>query len=166
MAYSPIPTVPVHNITIQNSPDEDQANNSYSAMASNMGNFYQDQNEETVRSWKSVFSWRTSGKGSSQMHSQREISIVSESTNDIRIGSNKFRFLAKQIYMGLDIHSPKQAKKVAKRIFEAFSPATANLIRAFHENQEHIPDNVIKSASGLEVTDSIGLHNIGLFSYI
>jgi hypothetical protein len=135
-----------------------------SPFSASTGDGYQELNQQTFQSWKSVFSWRSSGKGSYEAQSKRDGSIVSESLHDIRLGSNKFRFLAKQVSSGLDIHSPKEAKKVARRIFDAFSPATAELIKAFQENPRHMNEDIIKAATTFQVTDTIALQNIGAFN--
>jgi hypothetical protein len=72
-------------------------------------------------------------------------SISDRSSVEAKDGSHRFRKLARELATGLDINSSKEARKVARRIFEALSPNTSALLKA-HAQHTHIDEHLVEMA--------------------
>lgn len=122
-------------------------------------------NQATIRSSATLYSLQSQQNLTEECSSKRHDSITETQTLDQKMhGSYRFQRLAREINLGLDIHSPKEAKKVARRIFDAFSPTTAELLKAYAQNPRYIDQ---KNVLDFKNNHSIALQNLAyVFSSI
>lgn len=86
-------------------------------------------------------------------------SISDQSSLNAKHGSHRFSKLARELATGLDANSPKDAKKVARRIFEALSPNTAALLKA--SAQRVVVDEELIDMAKYGFSASLSLQNFG-----
>ena len=113
-----------------------------------------------------LFSWFRRSSKTKLAHSLERMESVPTSIDSYTEKSGSLRFfkLAKEVGTGLDIHNPREAKRLARRIFEAFSSNTAALLKS---KANHLPiDETLIDLCKYSLANCLSLQDFGIITVV